>query len=137
MKAEKDLLPGRGGGGDGGIEGIDYGCDQFEVTDDGSGEARIEGSVGRKGGAESPLAVLDEIEGGVVLGESLGRAGEGVALELGKHLADGRTLGEFAELDVVVEQPVADGGQLVFLGHVGPGGDHHLFGADVEVVSGA
>ena len=91
----------------------------------------------RERGAEAPLPALDQVERGVIAGKALGRTGEGVAFEFSKGLADRRALQQLSELRMMIEEPVADGGELFFLGHIGAGRDDHFLGADVKVVAGA
>ena len=69
--------------------------------------------------------------------KALWRPRESVALKLVKSPADGRLLEEFFELKMMIEQPVTNGGELIFFRHVGAGGNDHFAGAHVKVVARA
>ncbi len=69
--------------------------------------------------------------------ETFGRPNKRGALELNECLADRGLLQQLSKLCVVVEEPVADLRELVFLGHVSAGGDDDLLRADMEVVARA
>ena len=136
-QAEEDFFALGLGGGDGRVERVDDGRGDAEVADDGGGKRRLERFRRRERGGEAPLAALDEIKRGVIFGEAFGRAGERVAFEFFERAADRRAAQELAEFGVVIEEPVADGGELVFFRHVRAGGDDELLGRDMEVVAGA
>src|SRR5208337_4902573 len=108
-----------------------------EMTDERGGKAGLQSQRCRQRRAQPPLAALDEIERRMLAGKALGRASERVAFEYGEGFAHGGLLEEFAKCFVVVEEPMANGGELIFLRHVGSGGDDDFLGADVEVIARA
>jgi hypothetical protein len=88
-----------------------------------------------EGRAHAPLLVANQVDGGVVWWKALRRTCERVAFELAEGLADGRSVEDFPKRSVIVEEPVADGGELFLLRHVSAGGDDDFLGADMEVVA--
>lgn len=119
------------------IKEVDDGGGEAEAADDLPDEVGGKGELGREGGGDTPLAVEDEVEGGVVGEEPLGRAGEGKAVDGLHELAEAGGGEEAAEIGVAVGarggEVAADGEELFALGHVGADGDGDGGGADVEV----
>jgi hypothetical protein len=123
---------------DGRIQSRNEGRCELEMAHDFGGEIGLERRFDGQRCGESPLAAADEIERRMRLAvelrrKALGRPGERVAFKFAKGLLHRRLFQQLAELGVVVEQPVADGGELLLLRHVGAGGDDHFFGGNVEV----
>ena len=89
--------------------------------------------------AESPhWLAADQIESpDASAGNPLGGRVSCVAFKLAKRLLNRRPFEQLTELRVMIEQPVTNGGELIFLRHVGAGSDDHFFGGDVKVVAGA
>lgn len=123
--------------GDGCVESVHHGSGDLEMTNDCRGKIWFECFSGGQRGSQSPLPAPDQVHARVLGGESLGWAGQSIAFKFRKGLADGRFLEELPKFGVVIEQPVANGRELVLLRHVSSGGDDHFLGADVEVEAGA
>lgn len=82
MQAEEDLLLWCESRRDRRVERVHDGRSDFEVTNNDVGKFVVKRSLRGESGGESPLTALDEIERGMIAGESLGRTGERVAFEL-------------------------------------------------------
>lgn len=120
-------------GEDGGVKELNDGGGCFEALDDLLEEHRAGGGFGREVRGDSPLAADEEVHGGRVGWETLGRAGELLAVELAHEGAEFFGGEEAAHLFVVQLEVSADGEKLFALGHVDAGGDDDLVGPDVEV----
>jgi hypothetical protein len=119
------------------VERVDHGRQQPEVPDCGLGKVFFQRRLRRERCAHAPLLVANQVNGGVVGWKALRRSCESVAFEFAEGLADGGPAKDLSERLVIVEQPVADRGELFLLRHVGAGGDDDFFRADVEVVARA
>src|SRR5665213_1241027 len=122
---------------DGCIQRIHYGRGDLEIANQRCGEVWLESLRRGQRGSQSPLTAADQVHARMLGRKSLGWARQRIPFKLRECFADGRLLQQLAELGVVVQQPVADRGELIFLRHVSPGGDDHFLGAHVEVVAGA
>jgi hypothetical protein len=122
---------------DGSVEEVDEGGGEAEVGGDVLGEGGLEGAIEGESGGGAPLAVEEEVEGGVVGGEAFGGSGELEAIELGEGGAELFGGDDAAVVFVVVEEVAADGEELLALGHVDARGDGEGFAVDLEVVAAA
>src|SRR5580692_448400 len=95
----------------------------------------VERRLGWQGRGQPPLLALDQIEAGMVFGEAFGRPRKRRSFELRESSANGGLLEQLSKRRMVIEQPVADGGKLVLLRHIGAGGDHQFLCADVKIVA--
>src|SRR5258708_27756438 len=76
MQAEKYLLFGRQSSCDGRVESVDHRRGELEMANDRGCDVGLEGGGSGQGRAQSPLAVLDEVERRMIAGEALGRTGQ-------------------------------------------------------------
>jgi len=122
-----------GSGRQGGVEEGDEGGGGAEEAQDLWDQGGGQGQGGGELGGEAPLALEDEVGGGICGVEALGTARHFDAVEGFEALgAEG-----LADLFVVVEEHAADGEELIFFWHVGAGGDCDLLGVELEVEAGA
>jgi hypothetical protein len=123
----------------GGVEGVDEGCGDAEAANDFASEGGIERGVGGEDCVNAPTLGADEFVCGIVVGEALGHACEGVALAECEGVGAGfQELLEGGAIGLVMfAHPAAEGEQLFALGHVDAGGDHDFLRADLEVEASA
>jgi len=100
------------------------------------------GSVHRgEDGGDAPLALQDEVESGILRKESLGGAGEGLAVDRLHDFGKAGAGDKAAKLVMTgcsgSREVAADSQELVTFGHVAASGDGDLGGVDVEVEAGS
>jgi hypothetical protein len=119
------------------IQGVNHGRQQLEMFDKNLGEILALRGAGGESSTQSPLLAADEVHSRMICGKSFWRTCKRLAFEFTEGFADGRLFENATEVFVIVEEPVANGCQLIFLRHVRAGGNDHAFRADLEVVTGA
>lgn len=119
------------------VEEVDEGRGGLEAAEDVLDEGGPGCAVGGERGGETPLAVEEEIDGGMIGRETFGGAGELEAVGLAQEGAEFSVCEELAELGVMFGDMAAHGEELVALGHEDAGGDGEAGAADGEIEASA